>query len=187
MKNFNEQINQTLDPSLPEGFLEAKNELLGKLKAEPSEEAVSAYAVRKEINLDAARARLQENYRKEVEAVEFKEVALRLSNAMKMISPKMMGLELREQDREHLVNQAVAKSNEALAKVNGAVREAREAVEDAKAEAHVFLVEEIKKLDLLAIARSITELQQENKELWLKLENLQKRKSFWAQVKAVFG
>jgi hypothetical protein len=116
-ENELKNINESLDGN-PDDFQKAKKELLSKLLQEPSEEAIKLFSVRRNINLEDAKKRLQENYKKEVEEVEFKEVALRLSNAMKVISPKMLGLEQRELERENRVKEAINKSNEAIDRVN---------------------------------------------------------------------
>lgn len=65
---------------------------------EPSDEAIKIYAERHNFDLEEAKKRLEENYRNEVENVDAKEIALKISNGFKIISPKVLGLEQREQD-----------------------------------------------------------------------------------------
>jgi hypothetical protein len=88
--DFLKVVERILNDEFPEGFSKEKGQLLAKLMQEPSDEAIRIYAVRKNIDIEEAKERLKNNYQKEVDEVEFKEIALRLSNAMKLISPKVM-------------------------------------------------------------------------------------------------
>ena len=68
---------------------------------------VEAYAIKVNVNLEEGRRRLEENYKKEVESVDAKEVALKCIKALRIISPKVTGLELREIDTIHRVNDLI--------------------------------------------------------------------------------
>jgi hypothetical protein len=166
MMNEMEQkiVENLLDKGLPEDFKQEKDKLLAKLTQEPSQEAIKTYSIRKQIDLTAAKQRLEENYRKEVEDIEFKEIALRLSNAMKVLSPKMLGLEQRELGREEKAKQALAIANAASAKVDNAVREVKEAVHNAKADAYVEIMTKInRELDLSKIVNAMINLEEQNR------------------------
>ena len=62
------------------------------------EEVVSSYALKEGLDLTEARKRLESNYKKEVEQVDAKEIALKCLKAIRSISPKVTGMEMREQD-----------------------------------------------------------------------------------------
>jgi hypothetical protein len=167
-------VENILDEELPEGFKSEKNKLLAKLMQEPSDEAVSSFSSRRQINLIEAKKRLEDNYRKEVEEVEFKEVALRLSNAMKVLAPKMMGLEQREFGREEKAKQALALASSANDKVDKAVQEAKAAVHGAKAEAYNEIIVKLnRELELSGLLKSVIDLEMENAQLTTKMISLE--------------
>lgn len=168
MEDFDKQISDLLDPNSPEGFAQEKANLLGRLIQQPSDEAVRTYSSRLQINLCDAKKRLEENYKKEVESVDSKEIALRLSNAMKVLSPKMMGLELRERDREELAKRAISKVDSVVAKCESMI-------ENAKSEVYADTVKMVSEsLDLSKIVRSMIELEKQNK--WVYEEYLKTQK-----------
>lgn len=166
MENLEKDVNQVLEPT--EDFQKLKNELLNKLQQEPTEEAVKQYSNRFHIDIDAAKARLQDNYKKEIESVDHKEIALRLSNAFKVMSPKLMGLEFREKEREALAKEAISTANRAREQVS-------EAVSTAKAAAKDTVIETIRALDLGKLAASFIELERQNEQLRQALENIEGR------------
>jgi hypothetical protein len=191
---MNALVEHHLNENLPEGFKEEKNKLLSKLQTEPSEEAVKTYSKRKQINLDDAKARLEANYRKEVEEVEFKEVALRLSNAMKVISPKMMGLELREVDREKLAKEAVSNSRRAIDKVDGVVEEAAKMIANAEQLVTSMALQKVNStLNLSNILMSMINLEEQNKLVYEELVKAQeeikkmKENTLLSGIKRMFG
>jgi hypothetical protein len=187
-------VEYHLNENLPEGFKEEKNKLLSKLQTEPSKEAVKTYSKRKQINLDDAKARLEANYKKEVEEVEFKEVALRLSNAMKVISPKMMGLELREVDREKLAKEAVNNSRRAIDKVDGVVEEAAKMIANAEQLVTSMALQKVNStLNLSNILMSMINLEEQNKLVYEELVKAQeeikkmKENTLLGRIKRMFG
>lgn len=163
MENLDKQVEEVLTAT--EDFNKLKNELLGKLQQEPEEEVVKQYSNRFHIDLEAAKARLQDNYKKEIEDVNHKEIALRLSNAFKVMSPKLMGLEFREKDREALAKEAISTANRARELVS-------EAVSTAKAAAKDQVIDTIKALDLGRLAASFIELERQNEYLRQELESI---------------
>lgn len=166
MENLEKDVNQALEAT--EDFTKLKNELLSKLQQEPTEEAVQQYSNRFHIDLEAAKARLQDNYKKEIESVDHKEIALRLSNAYKILSPKLMGLEFREKDREELAKKAISTANSAISKVDNAIG-------DAKAAAKQEVFETLKALDVGKMAIAFAELERQNEVLRRSLENIEGR------------
>jgi hypothetical protein len=174
MNNLDQIIEAELNSELPGGFKKQKNELLSKLQKEPTEEAVKQYSDRMRINLESAKERLRDNYRREVEEVEFKEVALRLSNGMKQLAPKMMGLELREQGREAVAKEALRKAQSASGKVDQVVTECRSMIENAKSEViQDSIVEVGKKFDLIHVLNSLSSMAFEIESLRHKLEQME--------------
>ena len=166
MENLDKKVNEVLEAT--EDFTKLKNELLGKLQQDPEEEVIKQYSNRFHIDLDSAKARLQENYKKEIDDVNHKEIALRLSNAFKVMSPKLMGLEFREKDREQLAKEAINTANRAREQVS-------EAVNLAKAAAKDQVIDTIRALDLGRLATSFVELERQNEVLRRNLENLESR------------
>lgn len=187
-------VEKLLDTGLPEDFAKEKQQLLSKLTQEPSEEAVTTYSRRKNINLKEAKERLEANYRKEVEDVEFKEIALRLSNAMKMLSPKMLGLEQRELGREEKVKKAVAMAEAAERKVDNAVEQVLKVIEKYEEETVIKLIAQINnKLNLKSIALSMVSLEEQNKLVYDELIKAQdeirkmKENTLKNRIKRFFG
>ena len=166
MENLDKKVNEVLEAT--EDFTKLKNELLGKLQQDPEEEVIKQYSNRFHIDLDSAKARLQENYKKEIDDVNHKEIALRLSNAFKVMSPKLMGLVFREKDREQLAKEAINTANRAREQVS-------EAVNLAKAAAKDQVIDTIRALDLGRLATSFVELGRQNEVLRRNLENLESR------------
>lgn len=182
-----EIVEKILNEELPEGFTKEKNQLLAKLMQEPSDEAVKTYGVRKGINLEEARERLKSNYQKEVEEVQFKEIALRLSNGMKLISPKVMGLEQREMAREEKAKEALRKAEIVSAKVDGVVSECRKLIDNSKDEvAAAAIVEVNKKLDLSVIVRELSSIAFELESLRQEVERM-KENTLKNRIKKFFG
>lgn len=63
-----------------------------------ADQTVKAYAQKNNIDLDSAQQKLEDNYKKEVESVDAKDLSLKSIKAIREIGPKVHGLELREQD-----------------------------------------------------------------------------------------
>ena len=62
------------------------------------DEVIRNYAVKVGVNYAEAKARLDENYKKEVEEVDAKEIALKCIKAMRQMSPQLAGVVQREKD-----------------------------------------------------------------------------------------
>lgn len=181
MENLEKQVNESLTQT--QDFKGLKDELLKKLAQEPSEEAIVHYKERFGVDLNEAKRRIEENYRREIESVDHKEIALRLSNAMKIISPKLMGLEFREKDREILSQRAISLAESASQKVN-------EIENKVMAVAAHAIVDKLNELDLNRLVLNMVELERQNKELRdriveLELDNQLKfstKKTLWERL-----
>lgn len=66
---------------------------------------VKAYATKLNIDMDTARERLEDNYKKEVEDVDAKEIALKCIKSIREMSPKLMGVVNREIDTVYKIQQ----------------------------------------------------------------------------------
>ena len=180
-------VEKLLDTGLPEEFAKEKQQLLSKLTQEPSEEAVKTLSIRKNINLKEAKERLEANYRKEVEEIEFKEIALRLSNAMKTLSPKMLGLEQRELGREEKVKEAVRKAELARAKVDGVVEECFKMIEDHKENgAKQIMLKAMEGFETVSLVSSIVKLEKEVEKLQQQVSEM-KENTLKNKIKRFFG
>lgn len=77
----------------------------GSVTAELTDELLKDYAKGKDITIEDAKVRVAENYKKEVEEVDAKEVALKCMEAIRQTLPKVHGLELREMDAKAQLSQ----------------------------------------------------------------------------------
>jgi len=69
----------------------------------PDPVLVQHYAVLKGISHKEAREKLKENYELEVSQINFRDLTLRCMHGLRQISPKVSGLESREQDTQFRV------------------------------------------------------------------------------------
>lgn len=83
-----------------------------------SHEAVCGYATRCNINLQESYNRLQEKYKQEVESVDAKEVALKCIKAIRMVAPKVNGLEIRENEYRLMINKMNSRLDNIETKIN---------------------------------------------------------------------
>lgn len=66
---------------------------------------VEAYAYKTGLDLESAKKRLEDNYKKEVEQTDPKELSLKCIKAIRELSPKINGLVQREGDYSHGIKQ----------------------------------------------------------------------------------
>jgi len=69
-----------------------------KQNHKPEESTVIAYSQLKNLDLETARARLEKKYQAEVNDIDPKEIGLKVLKQMRVILPKVQGLEGREND-----------------------------------------------------------------------------------------
>jgi hypothetical protein len=78
---------------------------------EVDDNAARAYSKKLGVNLEEAKERLALNYIEEVEKVDAKEISLKNAKALRMIGPKVSGLEMREQEIHRKVDFLQSKVN----------------------------------------------------------------------------
>ena len=69
-----------------------------KQNHKPEESTVIAYSQLKNLDLETARARLEKKYQAEINDIDPKEIGLKVLKQMRVILPKVQGLEGREND-----------------------------------------------------------------------------------------